>query len=241
MSTNPQHALHAVIFDFDGIVADTEKLHYLAFERILAPMGLGIEWEEYVRACIGFDDRDVFRLRLGGAGDAPDGEALVALVDRKAHAFIDLVQEQGAPLYPGVWTLIRRLREADVPLAVCSGALRSDIEAVLRAAGVGQSFEIMVTAEEVERSKPDPESYRLALQRLRERHPAREIRAERVVAIEDTPAGIAAAQGAGLSVLAVTNTHARDELGQAQQIVDSLEAVSPDMLSRWMAAPPSGT
>lgn len=229
------HGLHAVIFDFDGIVADTEKLHYLAFERVLAVRGLGISWEDYVETCIGFDDRDVFRLRLGAGGETPEGEALQALVDRKALAFVELVQEQGAPIYPGVWTLVRRLHEAGQPLCVCSGALRSDIDAVLRAAGFEHSFELVVTAEEVTRSKPDPESYLLALERLMQTHPDRGIRAEGVVAIEDTPTGIAAARGAGLLVLGVTNTHPREALSEAHWAVDSLEAVSLEGLSRWVA------
>ena len=230
-----ENGLHAVIFDFDGIVADTEKLHYLAFERVLAPRGLGIAWEDYVERCIGFDDRDVFRLRLGAAGEPPEGQALQTLVDQKALAFIELVQEEGAPIYPGVWTLVRRLHEAGLPLCVCSGALRSDIDAVLRAAGFGHSFALMVTAEEVAHSKPDPESYLLALEKLRRKHPDAVIRAERVIAIEDTPSGITAARGAGLRVLGVTNTHPREALAEAHQVVDSLDPVHPDQLTRWVA------
>ena len=237
MTMTPDHRLHAVIFDFDGIVADTEKLHYLAFERVLAPKGLSMTWEDYVAQCIGFDDRDVLRYRLGGAGEEPDGPTLQELVDRKALAFIELVQEQGAPIYPGVWNLVRRLHEAEVPLCVCSGALRSDIDAVLRATGFGHSFETMVTAEEVRRSKPDPESYLLALERLREKHADRDIQPERVIAIEDTPTGIAAARGAGLSVLGVTNTHPREALHQAQWVVESLEAIGVDGLARHLTPP----
>lgn len=231
------HRLDAVIFDFDGIVADTEKLHYLAFERVLAPLGRGISWDDYVERCIGFDDRDVFRLRLGEGGIVPEGAALQGLVDQKALAFVELVQEQGAPIYPGVWSLVRRLYEAEVPLCVCSGALRTDIDAVLRATGFGHGFETMVTAEEVSRSKPDPESYLLALRRLTERHPDRRIESGCVVAIEDTPGGIAAARGAGLTVVGVPNTHPREALHEAHWVVDSLEAVSVDQLSRWILAP----
>lgn len=234
-SHRPASLLQAVIFDFDGIIADTERLHYLAFERVLEPLGLGISWEAYVETCIGFDDRDVFRLRLRQAGEIPEPDRLRTLVAEKAQRFVDLVREEGAPVYPGVPELLRHLREQGVPVSLCSGALRSDIDAVIRGAGFEHCFDAVVTAEDVARSKPDPESYLKALQAMAALHPNRPLRAGTVVAIEDTPTGITAAKRAGLSVLAVTNTHAHGSLDEADAVVATLESLHVRDLARLLS------
>ena len=220
--------LTAVIFDFDGIIVDTEPLHYQAFQLILEPMGLGYPWEDYVATFMGFDDRDAFReaFRAGGRQLA-DGE-LERLIDRKAAAFQEIIAGGVTP-YPGVVELIRRLG-AELPLALCSGALRSDILPILRGFGLSDAFAVTVTADEVHVSKPDPASYLLAVERLAAQFPGNGISASSCVAIEDTPAGIAAARGAGIPVLAVTNSYPADRLTTATQVVDSLAGIGLETL-----------
>ncbi|CAH2030297.1 HAD family hydrolase [Trichlorobacter ammonificans] len=211
----------SVIFDFDGVIVDTEPLHYRAFQELLTPLGLGYSWEEYCRTYMGFDDRDAFREAFAVGGRPLPREELERLIERKAELFQEIVA-QGVPPYPGVVALIRRLRAEEVPLAVCSGALRSDIEPILAGLAIGDCFSCIVTAEDVEHSKPDPASYRLAFEKLRTLYP--ELRdAEHSCAIEDTPAGIASATGAGLRVVAVTNSYSADRLAQANLVVTSLE------------------
>jgi HAD superfamily hydrolase (TIGR01509 family) len=121
--------------------------------------------------------------------------------------------------------MIDSLRAAGKPLALCSGALRSDIERILAQLGVARRFDVIVSADDVRRSKPDPESYTLAFARLSERHTALLTAPGKSVAVEDTPAGIRSAKGAGLRVLAVTNSYGAGELADADWIVDSLESV----------------
>lgn len=217
-------SLRAVIFDFDGVIADTERLHYLAFERILVPLSLGISWEAYVESCIGFDDRDVFRYRFRHDPAYLENGVLEELIGRKAQSFLDLVAEEGAPIYRGVAELVAALQTASIPLALCSGAVRSDIAGILAATPFADAFPVQITAEDVAHSKPDPEGYRLAARRLLTNCDVSELAT--VIAIEDTPTGLASAASAGLTVVAVTNTHPASALGEAHLVVNSLEGLA---------------
>lgn len=212
----------AVIFDFDGVIVDTEPLHYRAFQQILAPRGLGFSWEEYVETYMGFDDRDAFTEAFRSGGLPLEQGELARLIARKADIFQDVIQEGITP-YPGVVELIRALHAAEVPLAICSGALRSDIVPILETLAIGGCFDIIVTADDVAKSKPDPECYRVAYERLREHRSEAEFGATDTVAIEDTPAGIGAASSAGLKVVAVTNSYGAEHLTGADHTVASLE------------------
>lgn len=220
--------LNAVIFDFDGIIVDTEPLHYKAFQELLVPRGLGYSWEEYMELYIGFDDRDAFREAFRVHGRALSEDDLKELIRGKAAAFLDIVSG-GVAAYPGVVELIRSL-SGTLPLALCSGALKSDIEPILKQLGLTDAFDVKVTADEVAASKPDPESYRLAVQRLQERFPGK-VDAAASIAVEDTPAGITSATGAGLKVLAVTNSYPREKLSGASRVVNSLVGVDIEGLS----------
>jgi beta-phosphoglucomutase len=220
--------LEAVIFDFDGIIVDTEPLHYKAFQEILVPLGLGYSWQQYMDHYMGFDDRDAFREAFSAAGRELSDLELKPLIDEKAAAFLRIVSA-GVAAYPGVVELIRSI-SGNVPLALCSGALRSDIDPILVQLSLTGAFDTIVTADEVSASKPDPESYRMALQRLQAIFPGK-VNSSAAIAVEDTPAGIASATGAGLKVLAVTNSYPEERLQGACRIVESLVGVDIEGLS----------
>jgi beta-phosphoglucomutase len=216
--------LKAVIFDFDGVIVDSEPFHYQAFQQVLKPMGLGFSWEEYLAVYIGFDDRDAFREVHRRAEIALDPDQLQTLIELKARAFPLVVAGNAIP-YPGVVACITELRQF-IPLALCSGALRSDIEPILQQCGLTDAFSVMVTADDVHVSKPDPASYALTVRRLQERFPDMGITPAGCLAIEDTPAGIASANGAGIRVVAVTNSYPAEQLPAASLVVDSLAGIS---------------
>jgi beta-phosphoglucomutase len=215
--------LAAVVFDFDGIIVDTEPLHYKAFQEILVPLGLGYPWEEYLRRYIGFDDRDAFREAFRSGGKALDDRGLQELIEEKGAAFQRTIAT-GVEPYPGVVELIRSIA-GNLPLGLCSGALPSDIGPILAQLDLAGLFDVVVTAADVEASKPDPASYALAVARLKATFPDRGIAPERCIAIEDTPAGIASARGAGLRVMAVTNSYPEEALTGAGRVVASLAGV----------------
>jgi len=210
----------AVIFDFDGVIVDTEPLHFAAFQRLLEPLGLGFSWEQYVETYMGFDDRDAFMEAFKAHGTGLSATSLQGFIDRKADLFQEIIRD-GISAYPGVVDLIRGFRASRTPLAISSGALRSDIAPILETLGITGCFDVVVTAEDVARSKPDPECYRLAHRRLNESLRL-DLAPGQVLAIEDTPAGIAAAKGAGLRVIAVTNSYPASHLSQADLIVETL-------------------
>jgi len=206
------------------VIVDTEPVHWKAFREVLGPLGIDLSWGEYAARYMGFDDRDAFReaFRVHGRDLSP--ERLSELISSKSRAFHAILREGIRPL-PGAVSLIRSIHTRGIPLAISSGALRSDIDPILDLLGLSACFDRIVSAEEVENSKPDPASYRLAWTDLKDRFPRRLTVPGRSLAIEDTPAGIASAKGAGLSVLAVAGSHPRGELEGADEVVDSLETV----------------
>ena len=214
----------AVIFDFDGVIVDSEPLHYKAFQGVLEPLGIGFPWEEYVDSYMGFDDRDAFLEAFRSRGKDLDDRRLAQLVASKSSIFLDIVGN-GVRAYPGTVSLITSLDASGLPLAISSGALRSDILPILDILGITRCFPHVISADDVRKSKPDPECYLLAFRRLKEAHPLRISTPDRCLVIEDTPAGIRSAKLAGLSVLAVTNSYGGKQLTEADHLTDSLEKV----------------
>jgi beta-phosphoglucomutase len=214
----------SVIFDFDGVIVDTEPLHYKTFQEILAPLGIGFTWKEYVDTYMGFDDRDAFLEAFRAHGIDLDARRLKELVASKSIIFQEVIRN-GVSAYPGAVQTITSLHASGIPLAICSGALRSDILPILEQLGTAHCFTHVVTADDVRKSKPDPECYSLAFQRLVRSHPSLLSVPRNSLAIEDTPAGIRSARMAGLSVLAVTNSYKGEELAEADYLADSLENV----------------
>lgn len=212
--------IEAVIFDFDGVIVDTEPLHYAAFQKTLEPLGLHFTWQEYVETYIGFDDRDAFKHAFAAQGAVLELDRLQLLIGQKA-AYFEEVIKSGVSAYPGVLDLIFHLKAGNIPLAICSGALKSDIDPILAMLGIANCFDIIVTADDVTASKPDPECYALAFLKLSAAF-GNSFSKETTIAIEDTPAGITAAKAAGLMVCGVTNSYPADRLGQATFVTESL-------------------
>jgi beta-phosphoglucomutase len=209
--------IKAVIFDFDGIIVDSERLHWAAFNKVLEPLDRKISWAEYIKTFIGFDDRDTFRHAFPNLGK----NELAGLIEKKAAAFQDLLESDGAAALPGAVDLIKHL-SGNIPLAICSGALRADILPILGSLGIENAFDTIVTADDTHISKPDPAPYKLA---------AKKLGVTSGLAIEDTQAGIMSAKGAGLNVLAVTNSYPAEALTQADAVVASLEGLTLEKLN----------
>ena len=184
----------AVLFDFNGVLVDDEDVHFEAFRRVLAAFDLTIEHHVY-RRFLGFDDRNTIIALLShyGRRAALGDERLSRVVVEKQNVYAQLAGQQPR-LGFGARALVRALREAGARLAIVSGARRAEIDAVLDAAALRSTFDVVIAAEDVTRGKPDPEGYGLARARL-EAAAGGPLDA---VAIEDAPAGLRAARGAGL-------------------------------------------
>jgi len=214
----------AVIFDFDGVIADTERMHFDAFRKVLEPQAISFAWEEYVERYMGCDDRDAFRKVFRLQGRELDDRFLARLIGVKSRAFQEILRD-GVATYPGVLPTIRSLHASGIPMAICSGALRADLDPILSRLGIACYFERIVSADDVRKGKPDPEGYILAFRELALSHRSRVSSAGACLAVEDTPDGVKAAKRAGLSVLAVANSYPEEALSGADFVTDSLANV----------------
>jgi beta-phosphoglucomutase len=214
----------ALVTDFDGVMVDSEPIHLACFQRILSEEGITLTREDYYAKYLGYDDRDCFLAAARDQG-CPLKRPLEALIAAKTALVQQEFSRSTRPL-PGAAELIRSAAGAGVPVAVCSGALRREIELASKAIGVLDCFRVIVSAEDVSAGKPDPEGFRLALERLSAAC-GRALRPAHCVVVEDSPAGIAAAAAVGMKVLAVTNSYPAEKLRAAQRVVTSLAEVSP--------------
>lgn len=223
--------LKAIVFDFDGVVVDSEPVHYQAFMEIGRGLGIAFDYEHYLRHYIGYDDRDAIRAMLIEAGLPTGDEHLAKLREQKQRAFEKLVS-QGAAAIPGAVELIDEAH-AHMPIAVGSGATTLDIELMLASLGRRDRFEVIVSADHVSRSKPDPATYRMAVEQLATKHPDLDLLPEDCLAIEDTAAGIESARGAGLMTLGITTTGSASSLSRANRVEPGLQGVSLATLRQW--------
>jgi HAD superfamily hydrolase (TIGR01509 family) len=225
--------LRAIVFDFDGVIVDSEPLHYRAFLRIGESFGFHCTYDDYLQRYIGFDDRDALRAMLRDAGreEASDDAAIAALVLRKGDAFEAVVNE-GIEVFHGTVEFIRQASAA-VPVAIASGATRRDVDLILGKLGIAGLFDPVITADMVSRSKPDPETYRLAARELAKRPPGPTIEPGNCLAIEDTAAGIESARLAGLKTMGLATTMGEASLRCADRVVPTLEGLTLRQLRQW--------
>jgi len=215
--------LRALIFDFNGIIVDDEPIHFQLFQRVLGEEGIRLTQEAYYARYLGFDDRGAFTTGFAENRRILDEPKLAELIARKAGYYQDAICNHVA-IFPGVKNLIASVA-ASLPLAVASGALRQEIETILKGTGLLTYFKAIVSAEDVERGKPEPEIFLKGLTALNAQHIGSPIAPADCVVIEDSKEGIRGARQAGMKCLAVTNSHPAELLREADAIVSSLEEI----------------
>lgn len=221
--------LQAVIFDFDGVVTDSEILHYRSFNDILAPFNVRIKTEDYYRHYLGLSDKDFFELLIDKEILDLPIDSVPQLVKDKKVIYEDLAQTEGE-IIEGVRPFLDHLSEHGIPMAICSGALLPEIELILEQAALRHHFKTIVSADQVTQSKPHPEGFLLTLARLNEM--LGPIPAESCVVFEDSHWGIEAAKAAGMRTIAVTNSYPAEQLTMADQTVDRLDQVTVEALQQ---------
>jgi beta-phosphoglucomutase len=200
----------AILFDFDGVIADTENIHVAAWQRTLARLGWEVPDEVCARA-VEVDDR-IFLAELFAQREIEQGD--VEGWVRSKQELTAAMLTDSPRLYPGLITLVRSLT-GKVQLEVVSTTWWENVEIVLKAAGLDAAFPTVVSKQDVTLVKPDPEGYRLAIQKLG-------VAPGEAIALEDSATGIASARAAGLQVVAVGHRLPRGEWVGSSDFVDDL-------------------
>lgn len=213
--------MRAVIFDFDGVIADTEPLHFEGLRRTLADIGITLTETAYYADYLGFDDRGCI-LEALRVNRLPATAPLVQdLMRKKAVAYMASIKDH-LIIFPGVRAFVEEAA-ATYPIAIASGALRAEIELILEEAGIRKAFRYITSAEDVTSGKPDPQPFLHALAGLNHQSLTAAISPDSCLVIEDSLPGIRAAKAAGMKVLAVANTHTVQDLHEAHAVSHSLD------------------
>jgi HAD superfamily hydrolase (TIGR01509 family) len=223
--------LRAAVFDFDGVIANSEPLHYQGFRDVLRQAGIDLTEQEYYRRYLGYDDIGVFKAVAEQHGTEWHDGQIAELVAAKAR-ILERLEAGDSILFPGAEAAIRRLA-AELPLAIASGALGHEIRRILARRHLLSYFNTIVAAEDTPSSKPAPDPYLRAVALLEPATGAPLVPAE-CVAIEDSAWGLQSARAAGLRTIAVTNTYGRSAL-DADLVIDSLDELDVAAMQRLCA------
>lgn len=214
--------IRAVVFDFDGVLADSEPLHLAAYQEVFGALGVELSREDYYARYLGYDDQGVFRHLAEDRGWSLDDDRIAALIAQKSDVFDDLIARTDV-LYAGARECVETL-SGTFPLGIASGALRYEIESILARAGLRDHFKFIVASGETPSSKPAPDPY-LRAAALHGVPPGA------CVAIEDSRWGIESAKRAGMKCVGLTTTYGEAELVAADRVIRSIREFTPGLLT----------
>lgn len=219
----------AILMDFNGVVIDDEPIQMRAYAEVFKAEGIDLTEEMYYD-CLGMNDDYFVRAIAAKAGAEFADEKVSEIIDGKFEAWRGVMRE-GIPLFDGVADFIRRMSNS-FEIGLVSMARRKEIDHILDLTGLKPFFSVIVSAEDVSTTKPDPECYRTGFEQIDRAHTSKAgypVLRRGCVVIEDAPQGIAAAKGARLKALGVTNTVDAERLREA-----GADAVTTN-LSDWNA------
>ncbi|HIK55309.1 MAG TPA: HAD family phosphatase [Synechococcales cyanobacterium M55_K2018_004] len=200
--------LKAVLFDFNGVIINDEPLHQKLIDEILVEENLRPKPGEYWEVCVGRSDRACLKELFERRGRILTDAQLDELVARKSRYYQQQLQEiEKLPTYPGLQDLIFQIRAAQLKMGIVSGAVRREIELVLERLQLTPYFSVIVAGDDIKASKPEPDGYLLAVEKLNQVYPDLGLEAANCLVIEDTFAGLQAGKRAGMQVVGVANTY----------------------------------
>jgi len=185
--------IKAVLFDFDGVIVNSEPLHLRSFRMLLKPLGVRISTERWYREFTGIGSRAIMAALFRDFGIPGDTSGWV---EKRKKLYQQLVEEGKLKTIPGVRAFLRMLKRRRILTAIVSGGHGENIRVVLRRLGLEMFFNTVVALEDVQNRKPHPEGFELAMQRLG-------VKPHECIAIEDSPNGIAAATASGSAVICI--------------------------------------
>ncbi len=217
--------IKAVIFDFDGVIVDSEPLHLRAFQRTVETLGLKLSTTDYYLRYLACDDRSFFRRFLEDNGQQCTEQEIARLIEGKGICFEEMIGED-IRIFPGVVEFLEAIR-GKFHVAIGSGALTEEINLILRRKGLSEFFGFVVGADDTENPKPSPEVYLKCLERLIRDYDST-ITAAQCVVFEDSPHGVLAAKRAGMKCVGITNSCSGDELKLADRVAESFFEIIDD-------------
>jgi HAD superfamily hydrolase (TIGR01509 family) len=227
----------AILLEFNGVIINDEHIHQQLIDDLLLGENLLPSGSEYKQVCLGRSDRRCLQNLLSGRGRVVSEQYLSKLIEKKAQAYHETMTKlDPLPIYPDVTSFLAQIKERSLLIGLVTGAVRSDVEFILAQAGITKYFQVMVTADDLSVSKPDPDGYLLAVNLLARQNPHLSIKPSDCLAIEDTPAGIEAAKNAGIQVVGVANTYPLHMLQrQANWAIDCLSELELDRVEKVLS------
>lgn len=224
--------LRALIFDFDGIIVDSEPIILKLTQELAAQEGWHVSEEEYNRDYLALDDRTIVEHLYSSHGKPLDPLRCNALVEEKGRKYAQIIKN-GLPSMPGAVDFVRRASQT-YPLAIASGSLRQEIEHLLEMLQLRGNFRVLATADDCAQSKPDPEVYLKALARLAQvaEFQTSPLQPAECLAIEDAPGGVDAAHAAGLKCLALAHSRPLNELRHADWLFRGFGDIDMEGIAR---------
>ena len=210
----------AIFFDFDGVLADTEELHFDLFREIVRIEGYDLDRGDYYQTYIGYDDQEFFVHFYKNVGKNITQDQIEKWIHEKDKRFLNAISSRDI-LFPGVKEMISKLAKR-FPLVIVSGALRNEIETICSNAGILDSFQFIICPGDYSQGKPHPEPYMKALKKLNQVKSS-SIKPHECIVVEDTPYGLKAGKKAGMQTIGVIGSCQADELKMADQVIDSIE------------------
>jgi HAD superfamily hydrolase (TIGR01509 family) len=224
--------LRTIIFDFDGIIVDSEPIIMKLTQEMAAKEGWVVSEEEYYRNYLALDDRGIVEHLFTSHGRAVDRPRVEELVNWKSRVYGDII-EDGLPTLPGAVDFVRQAAKR-YPLAIASGSARSEIEHLLGKLQLRDHFRIIASADDCKRSKPDPEVYLKAIASLQALPDFAEkpLRPSECAAIEDAPGGIDAAHAAGIRCIGLAHSRTQENLLHADWVFSGFEDMDLKAIAR---------
>jgi beta-phosphoglucomutase family hydrolase len=207
------------IFDWDGVIINSAEHHEISWERLAGEVGKQLP-EGHFKAGFGMKNEVIIPELLKWESE-PDQVRRLSL--RKEELYREVVVERGIVALPGVEKWLRTLREAGIPCVIASSTHRKNIITTLGVLGLESFFEVIVSAEDVQRGKPDPEVFLTAAKRIG-------VAPGQSIVFEDALVGIAAGHAAGMRVVAVATTNPKEALAHAEWVVDRLDELTVKQL-----------
>jgi HAD superfamily hydrolase (TIGR01509 family) len=227
--------IRALIFDFNGVIADDETAHVVCFQQALEEANLTLTKEDYYGVCLGMDERTCIKMLLEQRDGVCDEDQVVHIGERKAELFRARTHLHTPPLFPGVAEFVLAAK-ARYRLAIASGGRQAQIEAALAGSVIEHEFDVVVAAEDCPVGKPDPAIYLLTCERLNaDRACTDRIRPSECLVIEDSVAGIRSAKAAGMRVAGLATTYPVENLSEADMVLPDLQDMTPEKMIDMLA------